>query len=76
VYPIADDTRVISLTIDKGKISTASRSAPLCEIELELKQGEMEHLFDVARELTRALEARLAVRSKSERGYELTGSDV
>ena len=75
VYSIADDTRVISLTIDKGKISTASRSAPLCEIELELKQGEMEHLFDVARKLTRALEARLAVRSKSERGYELINGE-
>jgi inorganic triphosphatase YgiF len=71
VYPIADDTRAISLTIDKGTISTGSRSAPLCEIELELKRGEMVHLFDVARELTRVLEAQLAVKSKSERGYEL-----
>jgi inorganic triphosphatase YgiF len=75
VYPIADDIRTISLTIDKGKICTGSRSAPLCEIELELKRGEMVQLFDIARELTRVLEAQLLVKSKSERGYELIDSE-
>jgi inorganic triphosphatase YgiF len=43
----------------------------LCEIELELKRGTAAELFDVARALTQALPARLAVKSKSERGYEL-----
>jgi inorganic triphosphatase YgiF len=44
---------------------------PLCEIELELKRGDAAELFDVAHELTQALPARLAVKSKSERGYEI-----
>jgi inorganic triphosphatase YgiF len=43
----------------------------LCEIELELERGDEAQLFDVARELTRALPAQLAFKSKSERGYEL-----
>ena len=71
VYPIADDTRAIVLTIDRGTIDTGSRSAPLCEVELELERGTIADLFDVARELARAVPAHLAVKSKSERGYEL-----
>ncbi len=71
VYPVADDTRAIALTIDRGTIDTGSRSAPLCEVELELERGTIAELFDVARELTRAVPAHLAVKSKSERGYEL-----
>ena len=71
VYPLADDRGAIALTIDRGSIETGSRSAPLCEIELELERGDVSDLFDVARELMHALPARLAFKSKSERGYEL-----
>src|SRR5215510_3247533 len=53
-YPLADDRRAIALTIDRGKIDTGTRSAPLCEIELELKRGNATELFDVARELSAA----------------------
>src|SRR5262249_38170085 len=68
-YPLADDTRAIALTIDRGKIDTGTRSAPLCGIELE--RGNATELFAVARELSAALAAQLALKSKSERGYEL-----
>ncbi|MGC2079805.1 MAG: CHAD domain-containing protein, partial [Xanthobacteraceae bacterium] len=61
----------IALSVDRGTIDTGTRSVPLCEIELELKRGSAAKLFDVARELTRTLQARLAVKSKSERGYEI-----
>jgi inorganic triphosphatase YgiF len=70
-YPVADGKRDIALTLDKGKIATGRRSEPLCEIELELKRGNGTELFDLARELTSALPAQLAIKSKSERGYEL-----
>ena len=59
------------MTIDRGSIETGARSAPLCEIELELERGNVSDLFDVARELMDALPAQLAFKSKSERGYEL-----
>ena len=75
VYPLADDARAIELTIDRGTIDTGTRSVPLCEIELELKRGNMADLFEVARELTRALPARLAFKSKSDRGYELADGE-
>lgn len=71
VYPVRDDTCAIMLAVDRGSIETGSRSLPLCEVELELEQGEITGLFAFARELVAALPARLALKSKSERGYEL-----
>ena len=70
VYPLLNNGHAIALTVDRGTIETGKRSLPLCEIELELKRGSAAELFDVAHELTQALPARLAVKSKSERGYE------
>ena len=70
LYPIADDGCAIELTIDRAS-STPATVAPLCEIELELKRGDEAGLFDVARKLSHALPARLMLKSKSERGYEL-----
>jgi inorganic triphosphatase YgiF len=76
-YPLTDGGSDIALTLDKGKIDTGDRSKPLCEIELELKRGDEAELFEVARELTHALAAQLALKSKSERGYELLeGADA
>jgi triphosphatase len=71
VYPVVDDRRAIALTVDRGSIDTGNYSMPLCEIELELQRGKLADLFDGARELTRTLSARIAFKSKSQRGYEL-----
>ena len=71
VYPLADNGHEIELALDRGTIRSETRSAPLCEIELELKRGNVADLFDVARELTRALPAQLMLESKSDRGYKL-----
>ena len=59
------------MTVDRGTIDAGRRSAPLCEIELELERGNAQALFDLAREIIRSVPARLAVKSKSERGYAL-----
>jgi inorganic triphosphatase YgiF len=61
----------IALTLDHGKIDTGGRSAPLCEIELELERGDRAELLEVARDLTRTLPAHVALKSKAERGYDL-----
>lgn len=71
VYPLVANGHAIALTLDRGTIETGKRSLPLCEIELELKRGTAAELFDVARALTQSLPAQLAVKSKSDRGYEL-----
>jgi triphosphatase len=71
VYPIVANSHEIALTVDRGTIDTGTRALPVCEIELELKRGPTAELFDLARELAQALPARLALKSKSERGYQL-----
>ena len=72
VYPIGyDNNAIATLAVDQGTIDAGIRSIPLCEIELELERGTAIQLFEVARELTEALSARIAVKSKSERGYEI-----
>jgi inorganic triphosphatase YgiF len=71
IYPLNGNGHAIALTVDRGTIETGTRSQPLCEIELELKRGNAADLFDVAHELAQKLPARLAVKSKSERGYEI-----
>jgi len=70
-YEIADDARAAALTVDQGTIDTGKHTAPLCEIEIELKRGSAAELFAIASEHTQRLPAQLAVKSKSERGYEL-----
>ena len=70
-YPLTGGDSDIALTLDRGEIDTGDRSRPLCEIELELKRGHEAELFEVARELTHAVAGQLALKSKSERGYEL-----
>ena len=71
VYPLTNGPRAIALTIDHGSIDSRDHSAPLCEIELELKRGDLAGVFDVAREISHALPAHLAFNSKAERGYAL-----
>jgi inorganic triphosphatase YgiF len=71
VYPIVTNSHEIALAVDRGTIDTGTRALPVCEVELELKRGPTAELFDFARELAQALPARLALKSKSERGYQL-----
>jgi inorganic triphosphatase YgiF len=75
VYRLVDAGRAIALNIDRGEINTGAKSAPVCEIELELEHGNPGALFEVARELTRTLPAQLALKSKSDRGYQLIDGD-
>jgi inorganic triphosphatase YgiF len=71
VYPIRCEDSEIELTIDKGKVHAGGRSAPLCEVELELKRGNPIALFKAARELADDIPVQLATASKADRGYSL-----
>jgi len=61
----------IEAAIDRGEIHCNGRDAPISEIELELKRGEREALWDVALRLLDAVPCRIDAFSKSERGYRL-----
>lgn len=67
---------LIEYAIDSGEVRAGARSMPLSEIELELKQGPPQALFDLARALDEEVPLRLGVRSKSGRGYALVENMV
>lgn len=70
LHPMPGTT--IELCCDQGQIEAPNGARlPICEIELELKQGQTQALFAVARALNQQALLRLEMRSKSARGYAL-----
>jgi inorganic triphosphatase YgiF len=65
----------IELALDLGEIEAGGGSAPVRELELELKSGAVEDLLDLAREHVRAGGLSLSFTSKAERGYRLAMGD-
>lgn len=59
----------IELVIDHGMVATDAVSMPVCEVELELKHGDVAQLFALARQLDEVAAVRLGVLSKAQRGY-------
>ena len=72
IIPIAlDDGLAIELAIDRGRIKAADASEPICEAELEIKEGSTARLFDFAIELHRSVPLTLEHRTKAARGFAL-----
>jgi len=65
-----DGTRAL-LCLDRGTIVAGGRREPLCEIELELVDGDVRQLFALAQSIATELPVTVAQTSKAERGYAL-----
>ncbi|TCU58708.1 inorganic triphosphatase YgiF [Novosphingobium sp. PhB57] len=63
----------IEITLDRGHVIAAERETPVCEVELELKEGSAAALFALARRIDAIAPVRIGVSSKAERGYRLLG---
>jgi len=74
-YPLTRKGCDIALTIERGEIDAGNSTLPLCEAELELKRGNRARLFEFARTIAHAMSGELAVKSKSQRGYELLAGE-
>jgi triphosphatase len=61
----------IELCMDRGEISTEQHSMPVCELELELKSGEPQQLFELALAILEIVPIELEGVSKAEQGYRL-----
>jgi triphosphatase len=61
----------IELVFDVGNVITDSAQSGINEIELELHDGELTRLFDLANEIMAVSEIRLSDTSKAAQGYEL-----
>ena len=72
-WTISESDTTIELALDRGEAVAGYRRSPICEIELELKQGDPAALFALAGRIDAAAPVRLSVQTKAERGYRLTG---
>jgi len=66
---------VIEAALDLGKVVVGKQSEDICELELELRQGEPEALLELAAELAADLPLMPCDISKAERGYRLHDAD-
>jgi inorganic triphosphatase YgiF len=67
-----EDGDEVELALDQGEVKSGGKTTPVCEIELELKQGNPARLFLAALELQQAIPLRLENVSKADRGYRLS----
>lgn len=76
---MADGSQV-EIAFDQGVVEAGEATDPICEVELELKSGQTEALFTLARQLSEHGGMRLGNLSKAARGYRLahgyTGDEV
>ena len=66
---------VIEAALDLGQVKAGKQSEEICELELELRQGEPEALLELAAELAADLPLMPCDISKAERGYRLYDAD-
>lgn len=73
-----DDGSKIEFCLDQGIVTANQSSMPLCEIELELKSGQANTLFQFALTLQSVLPFPLKLENinKSERGYTLYNQSI
>lgn len=70
---ISEGETRIELVLDRGEAVVGDRQVPICEIELELKNGDPAALFALARRIDAVAAVRLGVLTKAQRGYRLGG---
>lgn len=70
-WTVIEGETEIEMVLDVGFAKAAGRQAPICEIELELKDGQLQDIFVLARKIDAIAPFRFGALSKSERGYQL-----
>jgi hypothetical protein len=61
----------VEVAFDSGVLKSGERTAPVCELEIELKSGGPAALYDLALLLAEQAAVRPTTRTKAERGLEL-----
>jgi len=61
----------IELTYDDGQVEAGGATEPIHELELELKAGEVDALFALAKRIGASIPVKLGVLAKPERGFAL-----
>ncbi|WP_428243377.1 CYTH domain-containing protein [Gynuella sp.] len=66
-----EDGAEVEVVLDQGAVKAGHHCDPICEVELELKCGEVSALFELARQLGDDIPLVPSDISKAERGYRL-----
>ena len=75
VFAIEGAGANIEIALDEGEVRAGNHVEPINELELELRGGAPQTMFDLARQLNEAAPLRLGARSKAERGYALVAGE-
>jgi triphosphatase len=78
-YLVEQGSSRIEVALDSGQITAQAagdRVLPICEVELELKQGSAGDVFALSQVIAALVPLRLGVRSKAERGYSLASGKL
>ncbi len=76
LFSVENERRVwlqdgIEIALDRGRVVAGEGEAPLCEVELELKDGDIATLFTLARQINGLVRGLPAALSKADHGYRL-----
>jgi triphosphatase len=66
-----EENSLIEVCLDEGEISCGHLKEPICEIELELKRGDIVSIYEIASKLQTAISLTPENKSKAARGYQL-----
>jgi inorganic triphosphatase YgiF len=67
-YMVHTGASDVEVAFDTGLIAAGDRTYPICELEMELKSGHPEDLYQLGISLTEAFPVMLGCQSKAERG--------
>jgi triphosphatase len=62
---------IIDIAFDQGEINSSGQSLPICELELEIVNGDISDLFNLASLLFNTIKLRPGVETKAQRGYQI-----
>ncbi|CAN5314368.1 inorganic triphosphatase [soil metagenome] len=71
IWQVDTGTAAIEMALDMGEARAGDSGGSFCEIELELRSGDMEELFLLGRRIGGLVPARLGVLTKSQRARRL-----
>lgn len=75
-YHVQIEGSEIEMALDQGLIEAGHQQQVINEVELELKQGRVEGLFELAAKLQALMPVRFSNLSKAARGYSLAGNTL
>lgn len=68
---LSHDEAEVEVALDIGEVRAGDAARAICEVELELKQGDPAALYGLAQALAGAVPLHLDPRAKSDRGFDL-----